>query len=104
MTKIDLFNARSCGEKLEDGTQFVCVDCGTYSDTDKDGNAVTASAYVSADGTVYTGIGSGLADSMAALSEILADFPAGVEITCKVQQTKGGRDFKTIRIIAPVEE
>ena len=104
MTKIDLFNARSCGEKLEDGTQFVCTDCGTYQDTDKDGNAVTASAYVSADGKVYTGIGAGLAESTPALAEILEDYPAGVEVVCNVQQTKSGRDFKTIRIIAPVEE
>ncbi len=104
MTKIDLFNARSCGEKIEDGTKFVCVDCGSYQDTDKDGNEVTASAYVSADGTVYTGIGAGLADSMDALIGILADYPAGVEVVCRVQKTKSDRDFKSIRIIAPVEE
>lgn len=103
MDKIALFNARSCGVKLEEGTQFVCVDAGQYQDTDKDGNTVTATAYVSDDGTVYTGIGAGLAESLNMLLDVLADYPKGVEVVCQVTKTLSGRDFKMIRIIAPVE-
>ena len=99
MTKIELFNAKSSGVALEDGTTFECKDCGTYTDTDKDGNAVTAVAFVSTDGTVYTGIGIGLVRAVDDLIDIIADRGGAVTVRCNVMKTKSDRDFKTISII-----
>lgn len=98
MTKKQLFNAKSAGQPLENGTQFVCCGVGTYPDTDKDGKEVTATALVSGDGSVYTAIGSGIADSVALLDEIIEEEGA-VEIRCIVSQTKSGRDFKQLMIV-----
>ena len=99
MTKIQLFNAKSSGLPMEDGTRFTCVAVGSYPDTDKDGNAVKASAFVADTGEVYTAIGAGIADSLEMLDEILQDEPNGVEIVVTVNKTKSGRDFKQIRIV-----
>ena len=99
MTKIQLFNAKSSGLPLEDGTEFTCVGVGTYNDTDRDGNEVTATALVADSGEVYTAIGAGISDSVNLLDEILQDKPEGVVIRCIVSKTKNGRDFKQLRII-----
>ena len=98
MTKKQLFNAKSAGLPLEDGTQFVCTAVGTYDDTDRDGKPVTATALVASDGSVYTAIGSGIADSVALLDEIREEEGA-VESKCVVSQTKKGRDFKQLMIV-----
>ena len=98
MTKKQLFNAKSAGLPLEDGTQFECTAVGTYKDTDRDGNEVTATALVSTDGAVYTAIGSGISDAAALLDEII-DEEGAVEVRCVVSKTKNGRDFKQLMIV-----
>ena len=99
MTKIQLFNAKSAGLPLENGTEFNCVAVGTYQDTDKDGKEVTATALAADTGEVYTAIGSGIADSVGLLDDILKDMPEGVTVRCIVSQTKSGRDFKQLMIV-----
>ena len=98
MNKIQLFNAKSAGLTMEDGTTFECVAVGTYADTDKDGNPVTASAFAAKSGEVYTAIGAGIAASVEMLDDILAE-EGSVTIEVVVSKTNSGRDFKQIRIV-----
>lgn len=98
MSKIQLFNAKSAGLPMEGGTMFECVAVGTYADTDKDGNPVTASAFAAKSGEVYTAIGAGIAASVEMLDDILAE-EGSVTIEVVVSKTNSGRDFKQIRIV-----
>ena len=98
MNKVQLFNAKSAGLPMEDGTTFTCVAVGTYPDTDKDGNPVMASAFAADTGEVYTAIGAGIAASVDMLDDILTDM-GSVQIAVVVSKTNSGRDFKQIRIV-----
>jgi len=99
MTKIELFNAKNSGKKLEKGMQIEVKSVGTFEDTDKDGNAVTASALVATDGNVYTAISATIAESLNLLDEILSEEGT---VTVEVQEStsSAGRTFKQLSIIA----
>lgn len=98
MTKRELFNAKNSGQKLEAGMVVEVKAIGTFEDTDKDGNDVTASALVSTDGNVYTAISATIASSLELLDEIIQD-----EGAVKVKVTEGtsasGRVFKQLQIL-----
>lgn len=98
MTKIELFNAKNSGKKLEKGMQIEVKSVGTFEDTDKDGNTVTASALVATDGNVYTAISATIADSLKLLDEILSEEGT---VTVEVQEntSSAGRTFKQLSII-----
>lgn len=98
MTKIELFNAKNSGKKLEKGMQIEVKSVGTFEDTDKDGNTVTASALVATDGSVYTAISSTIADSLSLLDEILSENGA-VTVEVMVSTSSAGREFKQLQII-----
>ena len=98
MTKIELFNAKNSGKKLEKGMQIEVKSVGTFEDTDKDGNPVTASALVATDGSVYTAISATIAESLNLLDEILSEEGT---VTVEVQEniSSAGRTFKQLSII-----
>lgn len=98
MTKRELFNAKNCGNKMEAGLEIEVKSVGTFQDTDKDGNEVTASALVSTDGKVYTAISATIADSLELLDEIISEEGA---VTVKVIEgtSQSGRTFKQLEII-----
>lgn len=98
MTKRELFNAKNSGKKLEAGMEIEVKAVGTFEDTDKDGNNVTASALVSTDGNVYTAISATVASSLDLLDDIISDEGA---VTVKVIEgtSSAGRTFKQLQII-----
>lgn len=98
MTKRELFNAKNSGKKLEAGMEIEVKAVGTFEDTDKDGNNVTASALVSTDGNVYTAISATIASSLELLDEIISDEGA---VTVQVIEgtSSAGRTFKQLQII-----
>lgn len=98
MTKRELFNAKNSGKKLEAGMEIEVKAVGTFEDTDKDGNNVTASALVSTDGNVYTAISATIASSLELLDEIISDDGA---VTVQVIEgtSSAGRTFKQLQII-----
>lgn len=98
MTKRELFNAKNCGNKMEAGMEIEVKAVGTFQDTDKDGNDVTASALVSTDGKVYTAISATIADSLELLDEIISEEGA---VTVKVMEgtSQAGRIFKQLEIL-----
>ena len=98
MTKKEMFNAKNSGKKLEAGLQIEVKAVGTYSDKDKDGNEVTASALVSTDGNVYTAISSTIAESLELLDEIISEEGA-VKVEVVVNTSNAGREFKQLQII-----
>lgn len=98
MTKIELFNAKNNGKKLEAGMKIEVKAVGTFPEHDKDGNDVTASALVSTDGNVYTAISSTIADSLELLDEIIAEEGA-VTVEVIVGTSNAGREFKQLQII-----
>lgn len=98
MTKIELFNAKNSGQKLEKGMQIEVKSVGTFEDKDKDGNVVTASALVATDGTVYTAISATIADSLSLLDEIISEEGA-VTVEVLVSKSSQGREFKQLQII-----
>lgn len=98
MTKRELFNAKNSGKKLEAGMEIEVKSVGSFEDTDKDGNAVTASALVSTDGNVYTAISATVASSLDLLDDIISDEGA---VTVKVIEgtSASGRQFKQLQIV-----
>ena len=98
MTKIELFNAKNSGKKLEDGTVVEVKAVGSFQDTDRDGNEVTASALVATDGSVYTAISATIASSLELLDEIL-DEQGTVTVRVVTGTSSAGREFKQLEII-----
>lgn len=98
MTKIELFNAKNCGQKLEAGTIIEVKAVGSFNDKDKDGNAVVASALVATDGTVYTAISASIADSLDLLDEILSE-EGTVKVRAIESKSASGRTFKMLEIV-----
>lgn len=98
MTKVELFNAKSCGQKMEKDMIIEVKSVGTYEDTDKDGNPVKATALVATDGTVYTAISATINESLDMLDDILQD---NGTVTVKVIEnvSNSGREFKQLMII-----
>lgn len=98
MTKIELFNAKNSSNMLENGMEIEIKSVGTFPEHDKDGNDVTASAFVATDGTVYTAISKTIADSVELLDEILEE-NGTVTIRVISKQSNSGREFKQLQII-----
>lgn len=98
MTKRELFNAKNSGKKMEAGLQIEVKAVGTFEDTDKDGNPVTASALVSTDGSVYTAISATIANSLELLDEIISEEGA-VTVTVIEGTSSSGRTFKQLEIL-----
>lgn len=98
MTKIELFNAKNSGKKLEKGMQIEVKSVGTFEDTDKDGNPVTASALVATDGSVYTAISATIADCLELLDDIITD-EGPVTVQVEENTSSAGRTFKQLTII-----
>lgn len=98
MTKRELFNAKNSGKKLEAGMEIEVKAVGTFEDTDKDGNAVTASALVSTDGNVYTAISATIASSLELLDEIITEEGA-VKVKVIEGTSASGRQFKQLQIL-----
>lgn len=98
MTKRELFNAKNCGNKMEAGMEIEVKSVGSFTDKDKDGNTVTASALVSTDGKVYTAISATIADSLDALDEIITEEGA-VTVRVIESTSQAGRTFKQLEII-----
>lgn len=98
MTKRELFNAKNSGRKIEEGMTIEVVSVGTFTDSDKDGNEVTATALVSKTGEVYTCISATVASSVDLLGEILDDEGC---VTVKVIEgtSNNGRKFKQLQIL-----
>ena len=98
LSKKELFNAKSASVKIEKGLQIDVVNVGSYADTDKDGNPVTVSVLVNADGTVYSSISKTISDTIDMLEDIIADEGhALVEVT--ENTSNNGRKFYQLRML-----
>lgn len=98
LSKKELFNAKSASVKIEKGLQIDVVNVGSYADTDKDGNPVTVSVLVNADGTVYSSISKTISDTLDMLEDIIADDGhALVEVT--ENTSNNGRKFYQLRML-----
>lgn len=102
LSKKELFNARSSSEELTEGLVIEVKAVGTYPDKDKDGNDVTVSVLVDADGTVYAGISSTVAESIPMLDELIEEAKesgdtVSVEVVQKV--SKNGRKFTQLKAL-----
>lgn len=98
LSKKELFNAKSSSEKIEKGLQIDVVNVGSYEDTDKDGNLVTVSVLVNADGTVYSSISKTLADTLDMLEDIIADEGHALIEVCE-STSNNGRKFYQLRML-----
>lgn len=99
LSKIELFNAKNSGRKIEDGLVFECAGVGTFPDTDKDGNAVNVSCFKTPTGEIYTSISSTIADSLPMLDEILGE-EGTVKVAVHENTSSNGRKFYQISIVA----
>lgn len=98
MTKVELFNAKSCGQKLEKGMTIEVKAIGSFDDVDKDGNPVKASALVASNGDVYTAISSTIYNSLEMLDEILKE-QGTVTVEVIESNSNNGRAFKQLKIV-----
>lgn len=98
LTKKELFNAKSAAKKIETGLQIDVVNVDSYDDTDKDGNNVTVSVLVSADGTVFSCISKTVNDTLDMLDDIIAD--EGHALVEVVENTSNnGRKFYQLKML-----
>lgn len=97
LTKKELFNAKSASVKIEKGLQIDVVNVGSYPDTDRDGNPVTVSVLVNADGTVYSSISKTVADTLDMLEDIIAD-EGHVLVEVNENTSNNGRKFFQLRM------
>lgn len=98
LSKKELFNAKSSSQKIEKGLQIDVVNVGSYGDTDKDGNPVTVSVLVSADGTVYSSISKTINDALDMLDDVISD--DGHAIVEVIESTSNsGRKFYQLKML-----
>lgn len=98
LSKKELFNAKSSSQKIEKGLQIDVINVGSYADTDKDGNPVTVSVIVNADGTVFTSISKTVADSLDMLDDVISD--EGHTLVEVIENTSNnGRKFYQLRML-----
>lgn len=98
LSKKELFNAKSASVKIEEGLQIDVTNVGSYADIDKDGNPVTVSVLVNADGTVYSSISKTISDTLDMLEDIIADDGhALVEVIANTSNS--GRKFYQLRML-----
>nr|DAG33413.1 MAG TPA: ssDNA binding protein [Bacteriophage sp.] len=98
LSKKELFNAKASGEKIEKGLQIDVVNVGSYGDTDKDGNPVTVSVIVDADGSVFTSISKTINDSLDMLEDIISDDGHAL-VEVKENTSNSGRKFYQLMIL-----
>lgn len=98
LSKKELFNAKSSSEKIEEGLQIDVVNVGSYADTDKDGNDVTVSVLVNADGTVFSSISKTVNDTLDMLEDIIADEGHALVEVCE-NTSNNGRNFYQLRML-----
>lgn len=98
LSKKELFNAKSSSEKIEEGLQIDVVNVGSYCDTDKDGNDVTVSVLVNADGTVFSSISKTVNDTLDMLEDIIADEGHALVQVCE-STSNNGRKFYQLRML-----
>lgn len=98
LTKKELFNAKSASQKIEKGLQIDVVNVGSYADTDKDGNPVTVSVLVNADGTVYSSISKTVNDMLDMLEDIISD-DGHVLVEIVESTSNNGRNFYQLRML-----
>ena len=98
MTKKALFNAKNNGHKIENGLHIECVNVGTFSDKDKDGNDVIVTALEDKDGTVYTSISATVAQSVDLLEDIISE-EGTVTVVVNESTSNGGRKFYQLSVL-----
>lgn len=99
LTKIDLFNAKNSGKKIEKDLEIEVSAVGTFADTDKDGNDVNVTVLKSAtDSNVYTTISATIYNSLELLREILAD-NGTIRVKVIESKSQSGRNFFQLQII-----
>mgnify|MGYP000189435670 CR=1 FL=1 len=98
LSKKELFNAKSSSQKIEKGLQIDVVNVGSYGDTDKDGNPVTVSVLVNADGTVYSSISRTVNDTLDMLEDVISD--DGHALVEVIESTSNnGRKFYQLKML-----
>lgn len=98
LSKIELFNAKNAGKKIEEGIQFTVTSIGCFTDTDKDGKPVEVSALKTDDGAIYTTISATIRDSLDMLDDILSD-NGSVRVQVVQNKSNSGRDFYMLKIV-----
>ena len=98
LSKKELFNAKSSSQKIEAGLQIDVVNVGSYPDTDKDGNDVTVSVLVNADGTVFSSISKTVNETLDMLEDIIADEGHALVEVCE-NTSNNGRKFYQLRML-----
>ena len=98
MNKVQLFNAKNAGKKIEKGMQIEVVNVGTFADVDKDGHDVTVVALESKKGDIYTTISGTIAKSVDLLNEVLEE-QGSVKVMVNEAESICGRAFFTLQIV-----
>lgn len=98
MTKVELFNAKNDGKKIEKGTKIEVISVGTFADVDKDGHDVTVVALKDKSGDIFTSISGTIAKSVELLEEVLEE-RGSCTVVVNEAKSNGGRDFYTLRIV-----
>ena len=98
MNKVQLFNAKNAGKKIEKGMQIEVVNVGTFADVDKDGHDVTVVALESKKGDIYTTISGTIAKSVDLLNEVLEE-QGSVKVMVNEAESNSGRAFYTLQIV-----
>lgn len=98
LSKKELFNAKACGQKIEEGLQIDVVNVGSYADTDKDGNPVDVSVLVDKNGSVFTSISKTVNEALDMLEDIISDAGHAVVDVCE-NTSNSGRKFYQLMIV-----
>ena len=99
LSKIQLFNAKNAGLKIEKGLELLVVNVGTFEDVDKDGHPVTVTALETQTGEVYTTISATIGSSVDLLDDIITDDGA-VKVKVIQNTSNSGREFFQLQIIS----
>lgn len=99
LSKRDLFNAKNAANAIEEGLVIKVVAIGTYTDVDKDGKPVNATALKDESGKIYSCISATVYNCVDMLTDILADSDSPVEVKVVTGVSKGGRTFFKLQIV-----
>ena len=98
LSKKELFNAKSSGQKIEKGLQIDVVNVGSYADTDKDGNPVEVSVLVDKNGSVFTSISKTVNETLDMLNDIISDEGHAV-VEVSENTSNNGRKFYQLMLV-----
>lgn len=98
LSKKEIFNAKSSGQKIEKGLQINVVNVGTYADTDKDGNPVNVSVLVDESGSVFTSISKTVNETLDMLEDIISDDGHALVEVCE-NTSNNGRKFYQLMLV-----